>query len=973
MKMKSKTFSALLLMFYIGFVRSKPSSLSCPSGQFVLKNQCVGCHPTCTECFGHELFECTACGVDGDGSERFLDQVRCRLHCPRGFYPNRDLYACHPCMPHCELCADPHVCAKCAQNYKLQRGLCQRADCGEGQVEDPDSGECVDCEMGCKTCSPDDPELCSSCVAGYFLYRQRCRRSCPQRTFADGDRGMCVSCPEPCADCRSKTLCLSCQDQHFLSQDGCVKRCPVGSFGDPSSRRCQACHSSCLACHGLRALDCDMCPDGNLPLYGQCPAASCLPGQYYHGMGSECQSCDVSCKTCFGPQALDCSACREGYFLDQEGSCVEHCPPGFFSNSGTGLCEGCSPNCQTCEEASDRCLSCQKGNYRLFLHQGACLSNCPDGFVESAEGRCEACASPCLTCDQTASQCLSCAPGRYLEEGRCSSNCSLGSYAAQDGTCRRCGAHCNACADAHSCYRCSFLYLLLDGECKASCPEGFFEDLDEGRCVPCHSTCGTCSGPLQDDCETCSPQSPKLYEGTCLEGCPTGTYYETSAGECQECDQTCAECSGPQPTCLRCQKGLVLDPNTMLCGVTGDSRCPPRTFLQQNQFTCRACHPHCGSCDGPGASDCLTCTTPRFLHNGSCESECPVGSFSSSEQAEGTELGLCSPCDRVCASCSGASPKDCLTCSSGLLHLLNLCLSHCPTGYYAQGSRCERCDRSCELCWGPGPGSCLACPHHLLELQGTRLCVERCPKRFYQQGHTCQQCHTSCKTCTDGTPQGCLTCDWGSTLQEGICYPRCEERRYLSEEEQCELCDGSCRHCFGPRPDQCLTCPPNSALHALENRCARCCQAASNATDCCLCDANTALCVEPPGPVTERGHSAVNLSTRMLQHTPTALPVSFIAVLGLALAAYGLVQARSRKRLCWNDRYERLTGGGRLDCERMPHGVPDPEDSGDEVDVVYASHDGTVYRRYNFLQDRHPECDPECDSEPDENTHLNKP
>ncbi|XP_061078527.1 PH domain leucine-rich repeat-containing protein phosphatase 2-like [Conger conger] len=49
------------------------------------------------------------------------------------------------------------------------------------------------------------------------LYRQRCRRSCPQRTFTDGDRGMCVSCPEPCADCRSKTLCLSCQDQHFLS------------------------------------------------------------------------------------------------------------------------------------------------------------------------------------------------------------------------------------------------------------------------------------------------------------------------------------------------------------------------------------------------------------------------------------------------------------------------------------------------------------------------------------------------------------------------------------------------------------------------------------------------------------------------------------------------------------------------------------------------------------------------------------
>ncbi|XP_064168245.1 proprotein convertase subtilisin/kexin type 5 [Anguilla rostrata] len=967
MKMKPKGFSVLLLIFYIGFVLNKPSSLSCPSGQFVLENQCVGCHPTCTECFGHELFECTACGVDEDGSERFLHQWRCRLHCPRGFYPDRGLHACEPCMPNCELCADAHICAKCTENYKLQRGLCQKADCEEGQVADPERGECIDCEMGCKTCSPDEPELCSSCVAGYFLYRQQCRRHCPQKTFEDGDSGTCVRCPEPCADCRSKTLCLSCQDEHFLSKDGCVKQCPGGSFRDTSSWRCQACHSSCQACHGLQARDCDMCPDGNLPLYGQCPTVSCLQGQYYDGMDSECHSCDVSCKTCFGPQALDCSACFTGYFLDQEGSCVEHCPPGYFANSGTGLCEACSPNCQTCEETSDRCLSCKKGNYRLFLHQGACWSNCPEGFFESAEGTCRACDSPCLTCDGTGSQCLSCAPGRYLEEARCAANCSLRSYAAEDGSCRRCGAHCDACADARSCYRCSFLYLLLDGACKASCPEGFFEDLDQGRCVRCHPTCATCSGPLPDDCEACSALYPKLYEGTCLEACPAGTYYETAAGECQECDQTCAECSGPLPTqCSRCEKGLALDPNTMMCGVTGDSRCPPRTFLQQNQFTCRSCHGHCQSCDGPGASDCLTCATPRFLHNGSCVSQCPAGSFSSSEQADGVELGICSPCDPICASCNGASPKDCLTCSPGHLQLLNLCLSHCPTGYYAEGSRCERCDRSCELCSGPGPESCLACPHHLLDLRGARLCVERCPQRFYQQAHACRQCHSSCKTCTDGTPQGCLTCDWGSTLQDGICYPRCEESRYFSEEEQCEPCDSSCRHCFGPRADQCVTCHPESALQALENRCARCCQTASNATDCCLCDTTTALCVEPPGPVTQKDRAAVNLSTRTLQHTPAALPVSLV-ILVAALTAYALVQARSRKRLCWQDRYERLGGGGeRLDYEHMPHGVPEPEDSGDEADVVYTSRDGTVYRRYNFLEDQDSECEPELD----ENTHL---
>ncbi|KAJ8248760.1 hypothetical protein GJAV_G00227440 [Gymnothorax javanicus] len=933
------------------------------SGQFILKNQCVGCHPTCTECFGHELFECTVCGVDEDGTERFLHQGRCRLHCPRGFYPRRGQYACLPCMANCELCTDANICAKCAGNYRLQQGLCQRADCGEGQVADPERGECINCAAGCKTCSSDDPELCGSCAAGYFLHRQQCRRHCPQKTYADGDSGSCVSCPEPCADCRSKTLCLSCQDKHFLSKEGCVKQCPVGTFGDVRNWRCQSCHISCQACHGLRARDCDMCPDGNPPLYGQCPTIGCLQGQYYND--GECHSCDASCKTCLGPQAVDCSSCFTGHFLDQTGSCLEQCPAGYFSNPATGSCQACSLNCQTCDETGTRCLSCKTGNFRLYLYQGACWSNCPDGFFEGADGSCEACDSLCLTCEGAGSHCLSCADGRYLEDGRCTANCSPQSYAADDGTCRRCGPHCDACADTRSCFKCGFLYLLLDGVCKASCPEGFFEDLDLGRCVRCHPTCVTCSGPLLDDCETCTAIYPKLYEGRCLEECPAATYYESSAGECQECDQTCAECSGPLPTqCSQCKKGLALDPSTMMCGVTGDSHCPPGTFPLQNQITCHTCYRHCQSCAGPGASDCLTCATPRFLHNGSCVSECPAGFFSSREEADGVELGLCSPCDPVCASCTGASPKDCTSCSSGLLRLLNLCLTHCPTGFYAEESQCKSCDRSCELCSGPGPDSCLVCPLPLLELQGTRLCVERCPPRFYQQEHSCKQCHSSCNTCTDDTPQGCVTCDWGSTLQDGICYPRCEEKRYFSEREQCELCDRSCRHCFGPRPDQCVSCHPDSALHALESRCATCCQTGSNATHCCPCDGGTALCVEPPGPVMERGHTTVNLHARDFRHSHTALPVSLIVILCLALVAYGMVQARSRKRLCWRDRYQRLSGGG--DCARMPHGVPLPEDSGDEADVVYTSRDGTVYRRFTFLHD------PDFDLEPDENTYLNK-
>lgn len=153
-----------------------------------------------------------------------------------------------------------------------------------------------------------------------------------------------------------------------------------------------------------------------------------------------------------------------------------------------------------------------------------------------------------------------------------------------------------------------------------------------------------------------------------------------------------------------------------------------------------------------------------------------------------------------------------------------------------------------------------------------------------------------CNVCVfaDSSPQGCVTCDWGSTLKDKVCYPRCEEGRYFSEEvrydscaflnfshsplnglcyyrstcdlhvvcsvkkrlykhialsiiirvaiqlqETCEPCHSSCRHCTGPRPDQCLTCHRDSALHATENRCAQCCQAGGNYTDCCVCDSRS--------------------------------------------------------------------------------------------------------------------------------------
>ncbi|XP_053319729.1 proprotein convertase subtilisin/kexin type 5-like [Spea bombifrons] len=104
----------------------------CPNGQFALNAQCLDCHSTCEECTGQEPFECTECGIDEDGVERFLHRNRCKAHCPRGFYQDRDTYTCEPCPLNCELCIGANSCQKCKGNYKPQNGACNLMHCVEG-------------------------------------------------------------------------------------------------------------------------------------------------------------------------------------------------------------------------------------------------------------------------------------------------------------------------------------------------------------------------------------------------------------------------------------------------------------------------------------------------------------------------------------------------------------------------------------------------------------------------------------------------------------------------------------------------------------------------------------------------------------------------------------------------------------------------------------------------------------------------
>lgn len=82
------------------------------------------------------------------------------------------------------------------------------------------------------------------------------------------------------------------------------------------------------------------------------------------------------------------------------------------------------------------------------------------------------------------------------------------------------------------CAGCEEYHFLHDGMCMVQCPEEFYEDKEQGECLPCHSDCASCVGPKSNDCHSCMDPETTLHYGACLAVCPSHTYRDTTTGAC---------------------------------------------------------------------------------------------------------------------------------------------------------------------------------------------------------------------------------------------------------------------------------------------------------------------------------------------------------------------------------------------------------------------------------------------------------
>ncbi|EDQ91403.1 uncharacterized protein MONBRDRAFT_2316, partial [Monosiga brevicollis MX1] len=218
----------------------------------------------------------------------------------------------------------------------------------------------------------------------------------------------------------------------------------------------------------------------------------------------------------------------------------------------------------------------------------------------------------------------------------------------------------------------------------------------------------------------------------------------------------------------------------------------------------KVCDGSCATCSGPSSSECLTCPGAYVLNaNKQCVNPCPAGTYGTS--------GNCKNCDSTCATCEAAGSNACTSCTAPrtLNAATRQCISNCPDcadGEYLAGQckhlnapYCADCHPKCETCSGPLDTECKSCP------EGTHLehgqCVTECSYGKYSAGGTCTDCDDSCADC-DGLGYRCTDCAAPKVLDVGQCRSEAPPT--------CVACHASCATCDGPAATDCLTCPEST-------------------------------------------------------------------------------------------------------------------------------------------------------------------
>ena len=389
--------------------------------------------------------------------------------------------------------------------------------------------------------------------------------------------------------------------------------------------------------------------------------------------------CDSTCQTCANwNDASQCLTCVTGLYLQAnlvpsycKSTCTNTSTYKYITNN---TCLTCDSTCLTCSAGTlNDCLTCSTTYLLLPPGPSACSSICNIGYYPADP------AKQCLICDSTCKEC----------SGSGSSSCT-------------------------SCKANTYLQTLSGPtQCLNTCQSHTYQDSTTNICRSCDSSCDSCFTTGTTQCKNCSTglflqstQGPAECQSTC----PSKTYQNNTNMTCLPCDSSCFSCSGPSDSeCLSCSVGKVLA-NTPPAQCS--SVCASNFFFNLVNNVCELCDTSCKTCSQAGPSGCISCNSTAFLQvligPGRCDVTCPSGFYPNLSN------NICQPCYSSCVTCSNGNKNGCTQCG-GTLFLLNpgpnYCQSSCPSGFYADllTNNCLTCDQSCQECKNGTINDCTLC------------------------------------------------------------------------------------------------------------------------------------------------------------------------------------------------------------------------------------------------------------------------
>ena len=347
----------------------------------------------------------------------------------------------------------------------------------------------------------------------------------------------------------------------------------------------------------------------------------------------------------------------------------------------------------------------------------------------------------------------------------------------------------------------------------------------------CHESCFTCTGQLSNQCETCYPDATKNANKECI--CNTH-FYPVSV-------------------------------------TTNTCTAPPCTV-------CTSCHAECNNCDGGSNTDCIDCSSPRFLLNKQCYTICPIPFFGRLTNNK-CEAGcihhyypdetdrVCKSCHSDCDNCFGPLNTDCLSCLAPYFLLMKdglmECVENCGDGFISNEAQrtCLACEVSCNTCNNIAKNSCLTCslPRYFFDNQcltscppnyygnnATKHCETDCPQKTFAQKtvNTCWPCSLECKTCIGLSKDDCVECEPNYYFQNTSCVSLCSSGYYeVKNSMKCERCLADCAKCSSSTV--CEICSDNKVLLMPENnKCVGCLEEGYYLENnlCYLCASNCKTC-----------------------------------------------------------------------------------------------------------------------------------